>query len=141
MSQHPSAFLQSVAARHAPAGVGAMSAGATWLSDPMAMQPAVAYANLVDLARLQLGGSSAEVCDACNTVNLGSARYCKGCAHKLPAFYAADEEETQQHRVKDAAVHIWQTLRIRDRASMTDFAIFSVVVNLLVAIAEFAPIS
>ncbi|NUT15077.1 MAG: hypothetical protein HOQ33_11320 [Cupriavidus sp.] len=118
-----------------------MHAGAVWLSDPMALQPAVAFGNLVDLARLQLGSSSAEVCDACNTVNLGSARYCKGCAHKLPAFYAAGEEQAQQHRVRDAATHIWQSLRVRDRASMTDFAVFSVVVNLLVAIAELAPVA
>ena len=138
MSQLPSAFAQTSATRHStPAG----GAGAIWLSDPLATQPAVAFGNLVDLARLQLGGASAEICDACNTVNLGSARCCKGCAHKLPAFYAAEEEQAEHHRVRDAAAHLWQSLRIRDRASMSDFAIFSVVVNLLVAIAEFAPVA
>jgi len=138
MSQHPSALLQPVASRHSTSNGG----GAIWLSDPLAMQPAVAYGNLVDLARLQLGSSaSAEICDACNTVNLGSARHCKGCAHKLPAFYAADEEEEQHHRVRDAATHLWQSLRMRDRVSISDFAIFSVVINLIVAIAELAPVA
>ena len=128
MSQSPSVLLEP------------MSAGAVWLSEPAATQPAVAFANFVDLARLQLGRSSAEICDACNTVNLGSARHCKGCAHKLPAYYAAAEEETQHHRVRDAAALLWQSLHIRDRASMTDFAVFSVVVNLLVVVFEFTPI-
>jgi hypothetical protein len=47
-----------------------------------------AFGNLVDLARLRAGTAHAEVCDVCNTINMGSARLCKCCAHKLPAFYA-----------------------------------------------------
>ena len=47
----------------------------------------VVFGNSVDLA---LGPTGlAEICEACNTVNPGSARFCEACSHKLPAFYAA----------------------------------------------------
>jgi hypothetical protein len=49
----------------------------------------VAFGNLIDLAMLRTGAVSVEVCEACNTINLGAARFCKGCSHKLPAFYGA----------------------------------------------------
>jgi hypothetical protein len=48
-----------------------------------------AFGNLIDLARLQAGTANAEVCEVCNTINMGSTRLCKCCAHKLPAFYAS----------------------------------------------------
>ncbi|MEJ8850641.1 hypothetical protein [Variovorax rhizosphaerae] len=48
----------------------------------------VAFGSLLDLARLRIGGASAETCDACNTINPVHARACKCCAHKLPAFHA-----------------------------------------------------
>lgn len=51
--------------------------------------PDVAFGNLIDLAMLRTGAVSVEVCEACNTINLGAARLCKGCSHKLPAFYGA----------------------------------------------------
>jgi hypothetical protein len=50
---------------------------------------AIAFGNLIDLARLQTGTTSAEICEACSTINMGSAQFCKCCSHKLPAFYAA----------------------------------------------------
>ena len=49
----------------------------------------VAFGSLLDLARLQVGGASAETCDVCNTINHQHAFVCKCCAHKLPAFYAS----------------------------------------------------
>ncbi|VTU20678.1 hypothetical protein H4CHR_00633 [Variovorax sp. PBS-H4] len=49
----------------------------------------VAFGNLIDLAMLRTGAVSVEVCEACNTINLGAAKLCKGCSHKLPAFYGA----------------------------------------------------
>jgi len=49
----------------------------------------VAFGSLIDLALLRTGAASGEVCEACNTINLGAARFCKGCSHRLPAFYAA----------------------------------------------------
>lgn len=64
-----------------------MKAAAASYSYTPTTQPAVAFGTLVDLARLRLGISSVEICDACNTINIGSPRYCKGCWHKLPAFY------------------------------------------------------
>ncbi|VTU35490.1 hypothetical protein RA8CHR_05231 [Variovorax sp. RA8] len=57
-------------------------AGATTSSD-------VAFGNLFDLAALRSGMGHAEVCEACNTINLGAARTCKACSHRLPAYYAA----------------------------------------------------
>ena len=41
--------------------------------DSQASLSAVGFGNLVDLARLQVGTPSAEICDACNIVNMGSA--------------------------------------------------------------------
>ena len=46
------------------------------LLDAQGCLPAVGFGNLVDLARLQVGAPSAEICAACNTINLGSARLC-----------------------------------------------------------------
>lgn len=51
--------------------------------------PDNAFGNLIDLARLRAGTANAEVCEVCNTINMGSTRLCKCCAHKLPAFYAS----------------------------------------------------
>lgn len=51
--------------------------------------PDSAFATLVDLARLRAGSAPAEVCAVCSTINMDSARQCKCCAHKLPAFYSA----------------------------------------------------
>ena len=49
-----------------------------------------AFGNLIDLARLHAGGANAvSFCESCNTINKGSARLCKCCAYKLPAFYAS----------------------------------------------------
>ncbi|MGR4871951.1 hypothetical protein ACIPRI_24145 [Variovorax sp. LARHSF232] len=48
-----------------------------------------AYGNLIDLARLRMGSAHAQVCEVCNTINRDSARLCKCCAYKLPAFYAS----------------------------------------------------
>jgi len=52
-------------------------------------QSDVVFANLIDLAQARTGLDSTEICEACSTVNLGAARFCKTCSHKLPAFYAA----------------------------------------------------
>ena len=113
---------------------------ATWLSDPSASQTSCTFASLVDLARMQFGASSVEICDACNTVNLGSAHYCKGCAHKLPAYYAACEREPKLPRLEESSLPMRRTWSLVNRASFTDFAAFALVVNLLVMVAEFMPI-
>jgi hypothetical protein len=49
--------------------------------------PAVAFGDLLDLARCGKDVPE-EICDACQTINLGHRRFCKGCGGKLPAFYA-----------------------------------------------------
>lgn len=56
---------------------------------------AVAFGTVIDLALLRTGVIQAEVCEACSTINLGAPRFCKGCHHKLPAYYAADLEDSQ----------------------------------------------
>ena len=107
--------------------------------DRLPPQPDVAFGTLVDLARLRFGSSSAEVCDVCNTINIGSPRYCKGCSHKLPAFYAAAEDDTKELRPHDAPPGTWRTLAMPNRPSSIDFAAFLVAV-LLIAVTEFMPI-
>jgi hypothetical protein len=63
-------------------------------STALARQPGlsdVAFGSLIDLAMVRTGAVSVEVCEACSTINLGAARFCKGCSHKLPAFYAEQQ--------------------------------------------------
>jgi hypothetical protein len=115
-----------------------MSSAVFSTSDPKTPS-AVAFGSLVDLARLQVGSRSAEICEACNTINMGSARCCKCCSHKLPAFYAASKEDKTGLRLRDAVLP-WHLLGMPDRASLMDFAAFSVVINLLVVITAYIPI-
>ena len=115
-----------------------MSVAVFSTSDPIAPS-AVAFGSLVDLARLQVGTPSAESCDACNTINMGFARHCKCRSHKLPAFYAANKENTKGRRLHHAVLP-WHLLGMPDRASLMDFAAFSVVINLLVVITAYIPI-
>jgi hypothetical protein len=93
----------------------------------------VAIGNLIDLARLQAGTTSAEICEACSTINMGSARFCKCCSHKLPAFYAARNCSGRTPQPKSPR-------GIPKRAWVIDFAAFWVVVNSLVIITKFIPI-
>src|SRR5215469_8422721 len=61
-----------------------------WLTEsPDAGLPSpVAFAGLIDLVRSTAAEDSGEICQECKTLNRASARYCKGCEHKLPAYYA-----------------------------------------------------
>ena len=101
---------------------------------------AVAFGSLVDLARLQVGTPSAEICDACNTINMGGACYCKCCSHKLPAFYAAPKDNAKGPGMFDA-LFLWHSLGTPDRASVIDLAAFAVVINLLVVLTASIPIA
>jgi hypothetical protein len=93
----------------------------------------VAFGNLIDLARLQAGTASAEICEACSTINMGAARFCKCCSHKLPAFYA--------NRDSGGAVAPPKKPRIvPKRAWALDFAAFWLVINSLVIITKFIPV-
>ena len=92
-----------------------------------------AFGSLIDLVRLRVGASSAEVCDACNTINLGSARHCKCCSHKLPCFYAAKELGT-------VAASQWDELAVPRRASAMDLVAFFVVINSLVILTSWIPV-
>ena len=95
----------------------------------------IAYGSLVDLARLRAGAATAEICEACNTINMGSARYCKGCSHKLPAFYAAmSASESEWKAWQPAAV-------LPERARLWDLAAFWLVVNSLSLMAAFVPVA
>ena len=80
--------------------------------------PDNAFGNLIDLARLRAGTSAnAEVCEVCNTINMDSARLCKCCAHKLPAFYASANPPSLLQRIArrfiarchDFIVSSWRT--------------------------------
>lgn len=94
---------------------------------------ATAFGSLIDLARLRMGAGSAEVCDACNTINMGAAMHCKCCSHKLPGFYVAKGLGTM-------AAPRWHTFIVPRRASALDFVAFCVVINSLVAATCFIPI-
>lgn len=80
-----------------------------------------AYGNLMDLTRLQRG-ADAEICDHCNTINLGNAQFCKGCAHRLPGYC----EESQP---LEAAVRASPPSR---QAGGIDLLAFCVVIHALV---------
>ena len=106
-------------------------------SDPKAPS-AIAFGNLVDLARLQVGTPSVEICDVCNTINKGSAHHCKCCSHKLQAFYAAPKESIKRLRLHGIAFPR-RLVAMPERAFLIDFAAFSVVINLLVVITAYIP--
>jgi hypothetical protein len=92
----------------------------------------IAYGSLIDLAMLRTGTVSAEVCDACSTINLGSARFCKGCNHKLPAYYVADLDDTSVTKPGTGlARHGW--------ARAWDLAAFWVVINSLAGVTVLGP--
>ena len=119
-----------------PADRTAASASAIPAGEGLDTASPEAFGNLVDFARLQMGSPSAEICDACNTINIGSARHCKCCARKLPAFYAAVDRPKESR----ASVLLWQSLGLSERASVMDFAAFSVVINVLIVITASIPI-
>jgi hypothetical protein len=116
-----------------------MSTAAISPVEPAGASRALAFGSLVDLARMQIGTPSAEICDACNTINMGSARHCKCCSHKLPAFYAAAKDNAASVSLRDTVLP-WHSLGMPDRASVMDFAAFSVVINVLVLITASIPI-
>ena len=95
--------------------------------------PGTAFGSLIDLVRLRVGASSAEVCDACNTINIGSVRYCKCCSHKLAGFYVAKALGTM-------AAPQWEGLAVPRRASALDFAAFLIVINFLVLVTSLMPV-
>jgi hypothetical protein len=82
---------------------------AVWLADPPASQSADASASLIDLARLRFGAPSVDICDVCHTVNLNSARLCKCCAHKLPAFYVNEALDCKMESApaRPPLFHFW----------------------------------
>jgi hypothetical protein len=98
----------------------------------------IAFGNLIDLARLQVGTPTVEICNACNTINMGSARHCKCCSHKLPAFYA--NTKANANGVPDTLLS-GHVPGMANRASAMDFAAFAVVINLLVLITASIPIA
>ena len=117
-----------------------MSTATISLSDSPGMPSVVTFGGLVDLAGLQVGTASAEICDVCSTLNLGSARYCKCCSHEFPAFHAFTEDGMELLRVREASLLPWHLLGMPDRASVMDFTAFSVVINLLVVLTASIPI-
>lgn len=68
-----------------------MAAAAIPFSNRPGPAAGVAFGSLLDLARFRRGRVAVEVCDACQTINPSSAKFCKACAGKMPAFYAALE--------------------------------------------------
>ena len=93
----------------------------------------VAFGSLIDFAMLRTGAVSMEVCEVCSTLNLGSARLCKGCNHKLPAYFAAQVEDTPLMNLGTSAHnHRW--------ARAWDLAAFWVVINSLAGATVLIPL-
>lgn len=74
------------------------------LMNPPGPMSVVAFCGLLDVVRLSFtrDGVPTEVCEACQTINLGCAKFCKGCDGKLPAYYAALKSSETAVSVKDA---------------------------------------
>ncbi|MDM0116588.1 hypothetical protein QTI66_31065 [Variovorax sp. J22R133] len=101
--------------------------------EPATTSRSGSFDSLVELASPNISTLSAEICDACNTINMGSACYCKCCSQKLPAFYACTKDNAKSLDVRETVLP-WHPLRMPVRASMMDFAAFAVVINLLVVV-------
>ena len=110
-----------------------MTSAAVSFAESPATSSGVAFGNLIDLARLQSGTGSAEICEACSTINMGSARFCKCCSHKLPAFYAGRDSGKKVSPLKESRI-------VPQRAWALDFAAFWLVINSLVIVTKFIPI-
>jgi hypothetical protein len=111
-----------------------MIASSSAVADSTNPSSGVAFGSLIDLARLRTGDATAEICEACNTINLGSARFCKGCSHKLPAFYAAmssSESVSQAEQLRIVPERVWTW----------DLAAFWLVINSLTVITTLIPIA
>lgn len=108
-----------------------MTAAAVFVAETRKPSSSVAFGNLIDLARLQ-AGTSAEICEACSTINMGSARFCKCCSHKLPAFYASRDSGKKVAPPRKPRI-------VPKRAWALDFAAFWLVINSLVIVTKFIP--
>ena len=104
---------------------------ATSFPGPARESSADAYGSLIDLARLKTGWVHAEVCEHCNTINMGPARLCKCCAHKLPAFYASEGPRRESLRARSPSLLIYVQLAGRGYATVR-----STVAHLASAIAQ-----
>ncbi|WP_431274591.1 hypothetical protein ACQ858_21710 [Variovorax ureilyticus] len=106
-----------------------------WMTEPPEPSPSspVAFAGLIDLVRSTAAEDSGEICEECKTLNRGGARYCKGCEHKLPAYYASASARAPmvlRHRRE----------RTDNRALAWDPAAVWVVLSSLVLITAFIPV-
>ncbi|WP_218509186.1 hypothetical protein [Variovorax sp. dw_308] len=78
--------------------------------------PAIAFGDVLDLARWR-SRSPRSVCEACQTINLGSRRYCKGCTGRLPAYYTTSENAALQQAARHGLVATPTQARRRPLAS------------------------
>src|SRR5215207_1096979 len=83
--------LAEDATRSQPRSV-TMAASAIPFSDRPGPAAGVVFGSLLDLARFHGEPVEGEVCEACQTINLRHARFCKSCHGKLPAYFALAEE-------------------------------------------------
>ncbi|GAA4335512.1 hypothetical protein GCM10023165_12030 [Variovorax defluvii] len=95
----------------------------------------VAFGSLIDLAMLHTGAVTAEVCEACSTINLGSVRLCKGCSHKLPAYYSENVETQDMLPGKPGP-----SAMLQGWARVRDFTAFWLVVHSLAGLAVLVPV-
>ena len=93
----------------------------------------VVFGNLLDLVVVRTGAMPAEICEACSTINLGSSRFCKGCSHKLPAFYAESAGAQVLHAGQQGLID-------RPWARVSDLAAFWLVINGLAVVTAVGPL-
>ncbi|MGJ7493097.1 hypothetical protein [Variovorax sp. ZT4R33] len=86
-----------------------------------------AYGSLFDLARLQRG-ADAEICESCNTINIGHARWCKSCARRLPGMAREVDAEA-----------LTRSTEAPKPAIAPEFYAFWAVINSLVLVTTFVP--
>jgi len=123
-------------ARHAFVELGHASASkGAWAAEPAdsALSSPVAFAGIIDLVRSTAAEDSGEICEECKTLNRAGARYCKGCEHKLPAYYATAN-------VRAPTVLRRRRERTSIRTQAWDLAAVWVVLSSLVLITAFIPV-
>ncbi|MBT2326849.1 hypothetical protein J7E62_31575 [Variovorax paradoxus] len=93
----------------------------------------VVFGNLIELAMASTGVGSVEICEGCSTINLGSARFCKSCSHKLSAFHAA-------RTARETVLPPKRRLASPERSWAWDLAAFCVVINALAGVTALVPL-
>jgi len=113
-------------------GRASMTAASVLVVEPAAGRSGVAFGSLIDIASLQAGTTPAEICEACNTINMGAAMLAS--AALTTAGVLCGQEFRRSDATGQADTHrAWAAWAL-------DFAAFWLVISFLVVITKFIPI-